>query len=514
MEHTLEHHAYKFRDYQEGASSTDLEVELNIVTVHHAENTQRRKRFHIILGVIIAICVVGGAVGGGIVASSSKNNEATSVEAVVNSGSDSDKDSSPVSTISPNGPVPTAAPATSFPTVHNADEIKDAILTVAREGGAEFENPDSYQSKALAYVQGQTLPAPKIPLNLDEQAIQLYALACIYYNTYSVSSVWTDFLYGEEIEVPGWLTAIEWVRDSNEVCSSWWGITCNSNGQVEELKLNENGLTGYIPPETAILHVSLKSIDLYDNIIHNKGDIGHSFLGELTNLEKLFYRKTYFEYAGIPSAISQLTKLLEYDCSFTLYAGPLQGSTFAPLTNLVYLDIRGNTYNSPLPEELITLPELKFLYAGFSSLQGDLGFVHRMPKIVEMWLDDNPSMKGTIPTTIGLASTLAGFGVTNCALFGPLPTEIGNMLKLEVLWLYDNHLTGDIPTELNNLKNLRILNLQKNDLLGELPPAMCNKFDPSGKLEELEADCDEVTCTCCTCCGAGCIDDDRTRKNL
>jgi hypothetical protein len=520
----MEPYAYQYSDNEEDASSSDLEVKLDSDNEEDASSSdlqvkleiaagreQRRKRRYIILA-ILALCVVGGAVGGGIAASSSKKDETKSVTATAGVSSGGSIDSlSPVSTSTSapiNDPGPAAAPA---PTVPNADELKDAIMTVAREGGAEFDNPDSYQSKALAYVRGQSLPAPKIPLSMEQQAIQLYALACIYYNTYSVSSDWTIQLWGQEIAIPGWYTARGWLGDANEVCNDWWGITCNNDGQVEKIELNENGLTGYMPPETAILHDSLYYLDLFDNNIHNKGDLGNSFLGELTNLRFLYYKNTYFENDGIPSAIAKLTKLEEYDCSYTLYSGPLQGTIFAPLTNLVYLTLTGNTYSSALPEELITLPQLEFLYAGFSLLQGDFEFVHRMPKIIELWLDDNPSMKGTIPTTMGLASTLVSFSATNCELFGPLPTEFGNMLELEKLWLNDNHLTGDIPTELGNLYNLKLLSLQKNDLLGQIPDGVCFRRD-WGKLEELKADCDddgvtpEVACSCCTCCGEGCID--------
>jgi Leucine-rich repeat (LRR) protein len=335
-----------------------------------------------------------------------------------------------------------------------------------------------------------------------------------------VASAWTNLKFGTGFTVPGWFTARGWLGDSNLVCTNWWGITCNSFGQVEKIELNENGLTGYLPPETALLHDSLKLIDLFKNMIHNKGNLGNDFLGELTNLEYLFYGRTNFENdSGIPSAIGKLTKLQEYDCSYTIYSGPLKGSTFAPLTNLNYLVMDGNTFNSVLPEELITLPELKFLYAGFSNLEGDLEFIHRMPKIYELWLDDNPALRGTIPTTIGLAKTLASFSATGCELFGPLPTELGAMMEMERLWLYDNMLTGDIPTQLTILSNLRLLNLQKNDLLGQVPKGVCDRFIPFGRLEEIEADCldengtKEVTCSCCTCCGEGCIDyEARARK--
>jgi hypothetical protein len=79
---------------------------------------------------------------------------------------------------------------------------------------------------------------------------------------------------------------------------------------------------------------SITRIDLFRNSIYNSGEEGNAWLGKMTNLKELFYGQTNFEYSGIPPSIGQLTNLVEYDCSFTLYFGPLVGSVFAPLQNL------------------------------------------------------------------------------------------------------------------------------------------------------------------------------------
>ena len=79
---------------------------------------------------------------------------------------------------------------------------------------------------------------------------------------------------------------------------------------------------------------SVKLIDLFRNTVYNSGDEGNAWLGQMTNLERLYYGQTNFEYDGIPPQIGQLTNLIEYDCSFTLYFGGLNGATFAPLQNL------------------------------------------------------------------------------------------------------------------------------------------------------------------------------------
>lgn len=95
-----------------------------------------------------------------------------------------------------------------------------------------------------------------------------------------------------------------------------------------------NRITGTFPPETAIMASSLTRLDLFRNSVHNSGDEGHDWLSQLYNLRELYYGQTNFEYSGIPPQISRLENLVEYDCSFTLYFGPLRGSIFESLQNL------------------------------------------------------------------------------------------------------------------------------------------------------------------------------------
>jgi hypothetical protein len=405
--------------------------------------------------------------------------------------------------------IPGAPSISPGPTPSDAYIVDDIIESVALFGGAEFENPMTYQSRAKKWVLTQDFPlADGSSLSTEQQAIQLYALACIYYNTFAVRSAWTDFQYGPDVALPGWFSSRGWLRTATDVCS-WYGLVCDEQGRVSKIQLGTNGLTGYLPPETAYLAESLNTLDLYNNLLHNKGEAGNAFLGELTNLEYLYFGSTSFEYDGVPPQIGKLTKLKELDFSYTLFFGELNGAAFENLSNLKYLVMDGNAYNSSLPTQIVNLPQLEYLYVGFSFLEGDLSFLPQMPTIFELWIDDNPGLSGTIPTTIGQASTLVSLSVTNCDLSGPLPTELGQLTDMIQMWLFDNTLTGTIPTELGNLVKMKILKLEENDLNGVMPDSVCGRRQPFGRLEELEADCDgAITCEeeCCTCCGAACID--------
>jgi hypothetical protein len=467
-----------------------------------ASRSSRCKK--ICIGSICVLVIVGAVVGVAIGVTSSRSSHNPSYGAG-GTGSYAYEDIGGIPTVQFPG-APTMSPG---PTPTTAYEIEDIIDNVARFGGKEFENPMSYQSRAKKWVLTQDYPvADGSQLTTEQQVIQLYALACIYYNTFGVRSDWTDHQYGPDVALPGWFSSRGWLGTATDVCE-WYGLTCDETGRVTMIQLDTNGLTGYLPPETAYLHASLTTIDLYNNLLHNKGDHGNSFFGELTNLEYLFFGSTSFEYDGIPPEFSKLTKLKELDFSYTLYFGELNGAAFEGLTNLQYLVMDGNAYNSSLPSQLINLPSLEYLYAGFSFLEGDLSFIPQMPSIFELWIDDNPGIGSSIPESIGQATSLVSLSMTNCGLQGTIPTQMGQLTDMIQMWLFDNSLTGTVPTELGHLVKLKILNLQKNELAGEMPANVCGRRRPFGRLEELEADCDgAVTCDdeCCTCCGAECID--------
>ena len=72
------------------------------------------------------------------------------------------------------------------------------------------------------------------------------------------------------------------------------------------------------------------------------------------------------------------------------------------------------------------------------------------------------------------------------------------MTNLETLWLNNNMLTGTVPSEIGRMTNLRSLYLRNNPLTGTMPEEVC-----ALNLENLEVNCDEVDCNCCT--NPGCI---------
>lgn len=122
------------------------------------------------------------------------------------------------------------------------------------------------------------------------------------------------------------------------------------------------------------------------------------------------------------------------------------------------------------------------------------------PSIIELWIDYNPDLTGSIPAYIGDLTTLESLSISMNGLAGELPSEIGKLEDLKQFWINGNELVGDIPVEFGGLLKLKLLRLEDNLFSGSMPHQVCDNVGFLRPLETLGADCD-LECHCCTCCG-------------
>ena len=82
-------------------------------------------------------------------------------------------------------------------------------------------------------------------------------------------------------------------------------------------------------------------------------------------------------------------------------------------------------------------------------------------------------------------------------LTGTLPAEIGFMEELREIFVNGNPaLEGTVPSTLANLATLELFDMDQTNLVGSIAEGICNL--PA--LERLTIDCDEVECSCCSAC--------------
>jgi hypothetical protein len=141
--------------------------------------------------------------------------------------------------------------------------VAQLIKSIGVYGGDEFGSPDSYQSKALkwleqdAYFEQFPSDGNAVSRWSDDRLIQRYALACVYYATYNVTNRYTDDYFGAGIILP-WITEQNWMGGASECV--WFRIECDNTTQtvVETIKM--------VRCCKAVLFVGLKDLTCVNSI--------------------------------------------------------------------------------------------------------------------------------------------------------------------------------------------------------------------------------------------------------
>lgn len=193
--------------------------------------------------------------------------------------------------------------------------------------------------------------------------------------------------------------------------------------------------------------------------------------------------------------------LLDFNCKNAFYTGGLNDDTFELSSQLNYLNLDGNLFNTSIPSILSELPDLEYLYLSDNFLFGDLSPLQESFALIEFWADGNSGLTGPLYSWWGNITTLLSLSLSYNKLTGTIPVELGDLTDMQQLWLQFNDLTGSIPTEIGNMVQLKHLELESNALTGFVHAAICEKTEfPLETLKTVGADCHNVFCPCCTCC--------------
>ena len=213
-----------------------------------------------------------------------------------------------------------------------------------------------------------------------------------------------------------------------------------------------------------------------------------SALGGLLGLQHLQLTSSSFT-GSIPSFLGGLTQLTYLQLQDTLLSGDLPAALFAP--QLTYVLVVNNRIRGTIPSEVGNMSNLVVLQLSGNSLSGVIPT--EIGSLAEMYfldLSDN-SLVGTIPTEIGtpalymhchdcscdtgLPYTLGNLNFSRNFHTGGIPTAIGDALSsfLESVDFSHNRLTGSLPTELGIAGNfLSFLDLSHNSFSGSIPSSL------------------------------------------
>jgi len=317
-----------------------------------------------------------------------------------------------------------------------------------------LNNPDSPQSKAADWIINND-PLQVNPCtfaNLEER----YALAVFYFA-----------LNGDT-----WRNNSGWLGGSS-VCSGWFGVGCNANGQVTNLLLPRNNLLGEIPPEISQLE-GLRFFQISESSVF--GTLPTE-IGSLQNL------------VGVDFGSNELEGQLFFDDFFRLrslqflrapknnFTGTIPGDGITSFPNLVEFIITANSFKGTIPTQIGQLKNLNFFMADNNTLTGPIPSQFGSLTSFRRLDVENNLLTGPIPNELFGMSTLEKLILSNNSLSGTIPSLVGELNSLSDLWVSHNDLTGEIPTEIVNAFNLEVLLLNGNDFNGPIPANVDNLLE-------------------------------------
>ncbi len=177
----------------------------------------------------------------------------------------------------------------------------------------------------------------------------------------------------------------------NQPINTWYGVTLNADGCVQQVRLNNNNLIGTLPKA----------------------------IGDLKKLEWL----------GL--AINQINGTIP--------------SEMGNLSALKFLELGLNQLSGSIPASLGNLSNIEKLYLGANNLTGSIpSEMGNLSKLQELYLSDN-QLTGNIPNTLGNLTQLRQLFLYLNELSGAIPASFTNLNNLEQLYLNNNNLSGCYP---------------------------------------------------------------------
>ncbi len=270
-----------------------------------------------------------------------------------------------------------------------------------------------------------------------------------------------------------WTNRNNWL--SGQPLGNWFGVSVDTEGQVDQLSLEGNNLSGTVTPALARL-AALRSLDLGGN-----PSLAGPLPLELADLPLERVRVAGTEVCApaddafqawlmqLPegSGVANCDRFIEIDRDVLI---ELYHATDGPNWNY------SKNWLTDLPVENwigVTTDRtgrVTILNLNSAGLKGTFPEgLDRLTKL-EILALENSELTGTIPPEIGNLGNLTEIRLWGNQLTGEIPSEIGNLKNLAILDLRFNRMTGEIPSEIGQLKNLQSLKAENNELSGEIPP--------------------------------------------
>ena len=189
---------------------------------------------------------------------------------------------------------------------------------------------------------------------------------------------------------------------------------------------------------------------------------------ELTGMESLeiLYFSDNLLSGTIPfKELSTMSSLSKFVLLLTQVDGFHLSSLNSTLPTFVFLMLETLSFSSP---SVYIYPDFLFLQNNLftGSLTTEIGNFYNL---TALWLENNGSLEGSIPSEIGLLKTIQSLNLAYNKFNNQLPKELGLLTNLIELGLHNNTFSGTIITEFGLLTSLEALDLASNRFTGPIP---------------------------------------------
>ncbi|MCH89976.1 putative serine/threonine kinase plant-type protein, partial [Trifolium medium] len=218
---------------------------------------------------------------------------------------------------------------------------------------------------------------------------------------------------------------------------------------------------------------AVAGLDLNQGRLSGKTCDNIPLTGLLDKLEELtFFHVNSNSFSDkIPTQILNFPYFYELDLSNNKFVGEFP-EVVIKATNLVFLDLRFNNLEGPVPSDLFK-KDLDVIFINNNKFTGSLPANFGSTPARYLTFARN-QLTGEIPRSIGDASkTLTEVLFLGNKFEGCLPFEIGYLKKATVFDVSLNSLTGPIPASFGCLEKIQFLNLAHNKFYGTVPESVC-----------------------------------------
>lgn len=267
------------------------------------------------------------------------------------------------------------------------------------------------------------------------------------------------------------LSSLRQLRLSGCLVSTSVPTQIGSMPSMESLWLDGMDLSGLLPTEVGAL-TALTDFKITGNLL--SGEIP-SEIGSLSNLTSFEVGLNNFT-GTVPTEVFSLSQLRTLDVSSNELSGSIP-SDVGILSRMSTFNIHDTGFSGTIPSEFGLLTDLRRVQLSTSFLNQisptDLPFVFNdttaffepIPGVTA-----NNRFSGTIPSEVGLMTSLEQLDLSLNPLNGSIPTEMGMLTALTSLQLNSNSLTGGLPTEIGLARDLETLFVSGNEgLRGTIP---------------------------------------------